>query len=189
MTSEYAEKNRNSILKIALNLTAACVISGLIIGIVYFFTKDIAIQKQIELKNLALQSLVAEADQYTRIPDKTDWYTASKNGQVIAYIVPTESKGYGGPIKMLVAIDKNNKIIKYTILESKETPGLGDKASKPLFADQFVGKSVNNLQVTKNQSDKESIQAISGATISSKAVTLAVKNAMDEVANFAKGVN
>jgi electron transport complex protein RnfG len=187
MTATEHNENENNILKIALNLAGACIISGVIIAVVYFLTADIAKQKQVELQNLALKSLVTQADQYSPVAGKAGWYTATQNGKVIAYVVPSESKGYGGTIKMLVAITPDNKVIKYTILEAKETPGLGDKASQPLFADQFEGKTANHLQVTKDPNDKEDIQAISGATITSRAVTLAVKNAVDEVSSLTKG--
>jgi electron transport complex protein RnfG len=186
MTAEHT-KNNNSILKIALNLAGACIISGIIIALVYFLTADIAEQKQVELNNLALKSLVADADQYTPVEGKTGWYTAAKNGRIIAYVVPAESKGYGGTIKLLVAVGPDNKVIKYTILESKETPGLGDKAAKAPFYEQFTGKTSEHLKVTKDAGNKEDIQAISGATITSKAVTLAVKTAVDEVSELTKG--
>jgi electron transport complex protein RnfG len=186
MTAEHTENN-NSILKIALNLAVACIISGIIIATVYFLTADIAKQKQAELNTLALKSLVTGADQYTPIEGKTGWYTATQNGKVIAYIVPSESKGYGGAIKLLVAVGPDNKVIKYTILDAKETPGLGDKAAKAPFAGQFPGKTSTNLVVTKDAGNKEDIQAISGATITSRAVTLGVKTAVDEVSSLTKG--
>lgn len=188
MMSEHTANN-NSICKIALNLTGACLISGMIIALVYFLTADIAVQKQAELNKLSLQSLVAEADEYIPVEGKTGWYIASREGQEIAYVVPGESKGYGGPIKMLVAVGMDGKVLKYTILESKETPGLGDKAAEAPFSGQFAGKSAGNLQVTKDNRDQEAIQAISGATITSQAVTSAVKNAVDEVSKFRKGEN
>ena len=184
--TEHTE-NKDSILKIALNLACACIISGIIIAIVYSLTADIAKQKQVELNTLALKSLVTEADQYTPVEGKTGWYTATQNGKLIAYVVPAESKGYGGAIKMLVAVGPDNKVMKYTILEAKETPGLGDKAAKAPFTEQFAGKTSENLKVTKDASNKNDIQAISGATITSRAVTLAVKNAVDEVSNLTKG--
>jgi Predicted NADH:ubiquinone oxidoreductase, subunit RnfG len=186
MTSEHIE-NKDSILKIALNLTSACIISGIIIATVYFLTNDIATQKQAELNTLALKSLVAEADQYTPIDSQPGAYTATQNDKVIAYIVPSETKGYGGTIKLLVAVGPDDKVIKYTILDAKETPGLGDKAAKEPFMDQFAGKDENNLVVTKDASDKDDIQAISGATITSRAVTLGVKNAVAEVKSLTKG--
>jgi electron transport complex protein RnfG len=95
------------------------------------------------LNTLALKNLVTEADQYTPVDGKEGWYTAAKGGELVAYIVPAESKGYGGPIKMLVAVGPDNKVLKYTILESKETPGLGDKAEKAPFTEQFPGNPVS----------------------------------------------
>lgn len=188
MTAEHTENN-NSFFKIALNLTCACIISGFIIAIVYLLTADIAAQAQIELNNAALQSLVTEADKYTPIDGKTGWYTATKNGELIAYVVPVESKGYGGAVKLLVAVAPDNTVMKYTITDAKETPGLGDKAAKSPFIDQFPGKKSENLVVTKDANNKDNIQAISGATITSKAVTTAVKNAVDGVASIQKGGN
>jgi len=183
MTAEHNDNN-NSIIKIALNLAFACIISGIIIGLVYYFTADIAKQKQLELQNLALQSIVQGADKYTPIPGKPGCYTATKGNEIIAYIIPAESKGYAGPVKLLVAVTPDNKVIKYTIIESKETPGLGDKAAQPQFADQFAGRTADELQVNK---DGGTIQAISGATITSRAVTKAVKNAVDVAASITKG--
>ena len=186
MTAEHAEKE-DSVFKIALNLTVACIVAGIIISIVYYFTADIAIAKQAELNVLALKSLVKEADEYTPVDGKEGWHTATKGGKLVAYIVPAESKGYGGPIKMLVAVGPDNKVLKYTILESKETPGLGDKAEKAPFTEQFPGKTSSELEVTKDAGNKVNIQAISGATITTKAVTSAVKKAVDEVSEFTKG--
>ncbi|MDR3289374.1 MAG: FMN-binding protein [Peptococcaceae bacterium] len=179
--------NQDSIFKIAANLIGACLISGLIIAITYSLTHGIAEEKQIELKQLSLQSLVVEADDYQEIEGKEEWYTAQKDGQVIAYIVPAASKGYGGTIELLVAIDLDLKVIKYSITESNETPGLGDKASAPLFADQFIGKGAEALEVTKDPTQKELIQSISGSTITSRAVTKAVREAVEEVAAFTQG--
>lgn len=183
MTTEHNDNN-NSILSIALNLAVACIISGIIIALVYANTNEIAKKKAAELQNLALQSIVQGADKYTPIQGKPGCYTATKGDQVIAYIIPAESKGYGGPVKLLVAVSPDNKVIKYTIIESKETPGLGDKAAQPKFADQFPGKTAAELKVNK---DGGTIEAISGATITSRAVTKAVKEAVNEAASIAKG--
>ncbi|KGP75818.1 RnfABCDGE type electron transport complex subunit G [Desulfosporosinus sp. Tol-M] len=181
--------NNNSILKIALNLICACLISGLIIAVVYTLTASTAAAKQDELKEDSLKSLVT-ADNFQAIEGKPEWSAALKDGQTIAYIVPAESKGYSGAIKLLVAISPDQKVIKYSILESKETPGLGDKAKDEPFAGQFTGKSVEQLDpledVTKT-SENGKIQAISGSTITSRAVTKAVQEAVEEVTVFVQG--
>jgi electron transport complex protein RnfG len=182
MTNNNEEKS--SMIKIALNLAVTCVVSGLIIATVYFFTHDIALQKAEELKTQALESLVTEADEYTEIDGKDEWYTAGVDGEILAYIVPSESKGYGGTMEFLVAVSPEGAVMNYTIIEANETPGLGDKAAKSPFIDQFPGKTSEQLEVTKDSTNTENIVAISGATITSRAVTLAVKTAVDEVNEY-----
>ncbi|MDR3595315.1 RnfABCDGE type electron transport complex subunit G [Clostridium sp.] len=180
-------KKEYSIFQVAINLIGACLISGLILGVVYYITAPIAAEKNELLKQQSMKELVSDADNFKAVPDKEQWFAAEKGGKVIAYVVPSESKGYGGEIKMLVAISTDGKVIDYNILSSNETPGLGDNASKEPFRSQFKGKKEANLTVVKDPSDKEDIQAMTGATISSRAVTLAVKNAVNEVTELTGG--
>lgn len=186
MSAEHVEK-QYSIFQIAMNLTIACFVSGAIIAAIYYITAPIAAQKAIELKNDSMKSLVKEAEGFKPVDGKTEWYVAEKGGQPIAYIVPGETKGYGGAIKMLVAVTPDGKIIDYSITAHNETPGLGDNASKPKFRDQFKGKVVENLEVTKDPSQTDKIQAMTGATISSRAVTKGVKEAVEQYKQFAGG--
>lgn len=176
-----------SIFEIAVNLIITCLASGLIIGLVYFVTNPIAIQKKEVAKQESMKSLVSDADNFKAVDGKAQWFAAEKGGKVIAYVVPGESKGYGGEIKMLVAVKPTGEVIDYSITTSNETPGLGDNASKEPFKSQFKNKKETNLTVTKDASDKDDIQAMTGATISSKAVTLAVKNAVHEVTELTGG--
>jgi Na+-translocating ferredoxin:NAD+ oxidoreductase subunit G len=180
------EGSSNSILKIAMNLTCACIISGIIIAGTYYFTSGTAEQKSIEMRDNAMKSLVKDADNFKPVSGKADWFVAEKDGKTIAYIVPSKSKGYGGMVEMLVAVDTDGKVLNFSILESEETPGLGDKASKEPFHSQFIGKFAGHLKVVKDAGNKEDIQAISGATISSNAVTLGVKEAVLSVEDFLK---
>lgn len=185
--SDAHVKKEYSIFQVAINLIGACLVSGIIIGVVYFITAPVAVQKNEMLKEQAMKDLVKDAETFEAVPNKEQWFEAEKDGKVIAYVLPSESKGYGGPIKMLVAVTPEGKVIDYNILSSNETPGLGDNASKEPFKSQFKGKDVKDLAVVKEPSNKENIQAMTGATISSKAVTLAVKDAVDEVTEFKGG--
>jgi electron transport complex protein RnfG len=180
-------KKEESIFKVAINLIMACLVSGLIIGIVYFITAPIATEKNEAIKQQSMKELVKDAETFKEVPSKKEWFAAEKAGKVIAYVVPVESKGYGGPIKMLVAVTTDGKVIDYNILSANETPGLGDKAAKEPFKSQFKEKKAEHLTVVKDPSDKEDIQAMTGATISSKAVTKAVKEAVEAVTEFAGG--
>ena len=185
--SDVDVKKEQSIFKVAINLIGACLISGIIIGIVYFITAPIAAEKSKMMTQQSMKALVADADTFKEVSGKDQWFTAEKGGKVIAYVVPGESKGYGGSIKMLVAVSSDGKVIDYSILTSNETPGLGSKAAEEPFKGQFKGKQAESLIVTKDASKTENIQAMTGATISSKAVTKGVKEAVEAVTEFTGG--
>lgn len=182
-----AEKKENSVFHIAFNLVAACFISGLVIGAVYYVTAPVAAEKAEQMKQESMRELVADADAFRPVAGHEGWFEAQKGGAVIAYIVPSETKGYGGTIKMLVAVTAEGRVIDFSILEHNETPGLGDNAQKPAFRDQFKGKEASHMKVVKDPSDRENIQAMTGATISSRAVTLGVRQAAEAVASFKGG--
>lgn len=183
MAHEANEEN-NSIFKIGINLTIACLLSGIIIAGTYAVTAPVAARERVNLKNQAMKELVADAENFQPIEGKTEWFAAIKGGKVLAYVVPAESKGYGGAIKMVTAISPDGKVMDYKILQANETPGLGDKAKDDKFRKQFEGKPSQQLEVVKVPTDKN-IQALTGATITSKAVTKGIKEAVEEVAAYA----
>ncbi|AXB81558.1 RnfABCDGE type electron transport complex subunit G [Megasphaera hexanoica] len=178
-----ADNNKSGIFKIAMNLVCTCLVSGCIIGLVFFITGPTAAAKAEQMKQDSMKALV-DADQFVPVPGETDTFIAQKGGQKVAYIIPTAPKGYGGPIKMLTAVSMDGKVIDYTVLEANETPGLGDRGAKSPFKDQFKGKKAENLEVTKNASEKDKIQAMTGATISSRAFTKGVKEAVEKAAQL-----
>lgn len=180
----HGHEENNSIFKIGINLTLACLLSGAVIAGTYAFTAPIAAKERVNLKNKAMKEVVAEAQTFEPIAGKNEWYAAKKDGKLIAYVVPAETKGYGGAIKMVAAIAPDGKVMDYKILQHNETPGLGDKASEPKFKNQFAGKAADALEVVKVPTDKN-IQALTGATITSRAVTKGIREAAEEVASYA----
>lgn len=179
----HTDKNNNSMFKITLNLTMASLLAGVIIGVVYYFTAPIAEIQRIRQKEQSMKTLVPGAASFVPIEGKEEWYKAEKDGQVIAYLVLTHTKGFDGHIKMFVAVSPDLKVIGYNILSHRETPGLGDQALKPKFSGQFAGKGIENMEVVKIQEEGK-ILAITGATITSRAVTLGVKNVLIELTDY-----
>lgn len=109
---------------------------------------------------------------------------ADASGAAIGYVITSTSKdGYGGEITVSVGIKADGTVNGIEFLTLAETAGLGMNASKPEWKAQYAGKNVDAFAVTKNgaAADNE-INAISGATITSKAVTGAVNAAV----HFAK---
>jgi Na+-translocating ferredoxin:NAD+ oxidoreductase RnfG subunit len=91
-------------------------------------------------------------------------------GQKIGYIMETFGKGYSSYIDILFSVDPSFVVNRMDILHHGETPGLGDEILKDWFKEQFKGKDREHL-VVKKEETTEYIQAITGATISSRAVT------------------
>ena len=104
-----------------------------------------------------------------------------KNGNLIGYVFSaTSPSGYGGDIKVAIGVsNKTNKITGFTVLSHSETAGLGAKATEDEFKSQFIGKSANGINYTKNGASNDTeIDALSGATITSNAVCEAVDSAL-----------
>lgn len=103
-------------------------------------------------------------------------------GQAVGYVFETESKGYGGTIRVMTGISAQGSITGVVILSHGETPGLGANAEKEAFRDQYkqpVAGSAGGIGVVKFQTPGEGeIQAMTGATITSAAVTNAVNLAI-----------
>lgn len=108
-------------------------------------------------------------------------FVAKKGEEVVGSVFLVESKGYGGPMTITVGIDSEGKITGVKIGNNNETPGLGSKAKDKPFISQFAGIiPKDSLSVVKGGKTKdEQIDSISGATITSKAVTKAVQSALD----------
>jgi electron transport complex protein RnfG len=97
-------------------------------------------------------------------------------------VAEVNSKGYGGPIHMLVGIDLRRSVEGVEIVDQTETPGLGTQVKKAGFSRQFRGfDKSGDVKVTK---DGGRVQAITGATISSRAVSAGVAAGIDAIKNL-----
>ncbi|NLB81100.1 MAG: RnfABCDGE type electron transport complex subunit G [Clostridiaceae bacterium] len=106
-------------------------------------------------------------------------YQTDDNSSVFA--VACSPKGYGGEISMMVGVKDDLTVINISIIDNaKETPGLGSEVGNPEFSDQFIGKGAD-IKVSKSMPADNEIQAVTGATISSKAVTKGVNDALAAV--------
>ncbi|MBI5664622.1 MAG: FMN-binding protein [Nitrospirae bacterium] len=188
------------IVKITINLVVIYVIGGLLMAFVYAKTSPIMFIKAKEEKEAALKLMMPEADSIASLgvwephEKHAEYYAARKCGELktvsvkdektgkmkeekecvdpqdIGYIVEGYGKGYSSFIHILASVDKDFVVKKISILGHGETPGLGDEIQKDYFLNQFEGRTVDTLVVIKGETP-DKIQAITGATISSRAVT------------------
>ena len=141
------------------------------------------VRAQQEVLPSALEFISSEAkqseDSTVTIEKMTVGLSMNGDGRVAGYVVTAVSNaGYGGNIKVMVGINKDLEVNRIKIMESSETAGLGANASKPKFADQFIGAK-EHLSVVKGEAGKNEISAIASATITSKAVTSCVNAAIE----------
>jgi len=170
------------ILKIVLNLVVIYLVGGAILSLVHANTSPIRYKNNIIAEEKALKLLIPDADKVEKMGEweihekHGKYWKALKNGEPIGYVILSFGKGYSSYIKTLIAVDKDFKVTKIEILDHKETPGLGDEILAPEFKSQFAGKDFDHIKLVKGET-KEYVQAITGVTISSRAVTDdAVKN-------------
>ncbi len=180
------------IFKVTLNLVIVYLIGGFILAFVYANTSPKVFKNNEETEKKALKVLMPDADTVVKMGDwsihdkHAKYFIAKKGGETRGYVIQSFGKGYSSYINTFIATDKDFKVQKINILGHGETPGLGDEIETDWFKNQFKDKSIEHLKVIKGDT-KEDIQAISGATISSRAVTEdAVKNG---VAFLIKTVN
>lgn len=169
-----------------LVLSVICIVVTLALSSANALTHKKIEALAIENQNKAMAKLI-EADEYHELPANTSFgditYNAAiKDGNTIGCIFVTEAKGYGGTVSVMTAVDMDGKILAVEILAAdNETPGLGQNVTKPDWYAQFSGLK-GDITVIKGGSantDNNEINAVTGATISSKAVTSAVNKALD----------
>jgi electron transport complex protein RnfG len=113
--------------------------------------------------------------------DSLEIYPAKKNGEIIGYAVNTYTRtGFAGNISLMAGFRPDGTIISISVLEQKETPGLGTKMSEPRFKDQFNNKNPSEFRL-KVKKDGGPVDAITSATISSRAFCDAVQRAYNTI--------
>lgn len=112
----------------------------------------------------------------------------TSDGSVMGYVFVTSAKGYGGDISVMVGVLGDGTVAGVNILSINETAGLGMNAKNQSFLDQFLGKS-GEIGVAKNNPSDTEIQALTGATITSRAMATAVNTALSLYAEIGGGQN
>lgn len=171
-------------------LLAITLIAGLLLGLVYQITKEPIALQQEKAKQEACQEVFADAKAFQTVevvlPEEKTWAEAgyaeetvdevmaaqSDSGETLGYVITVTTKeGYGGDIRFAVGIRTDGTVNGISILEIAETAGLGMRAEEVLKP-QFTDKMVEKFEYTKSGATSDAqIDAISGATITTNAVT------------------
>lgn len=150
---------------------------------------EIAVQAENEAKAAVITAdSFSDALEITADGKTYTYYKANNSdGTVAGYVIAITTKSYGGDLACMVGISADEKITGVEITEINDTAGLGMKAQNEDFLKQYFGKSAG-IKVNKNTSSDTEIKAITGATITSQAVTDAVNEAFNVLSQIKAGV-
>jgi electron transport complex protein RnfG len=180
----------SSIIYPALILTAICLVVTFLLTLTNYYTRD-KIKDGAMDKNIIMKVLRIDSDQF-EIEKLSDSAYKIIDGvkEEKGFIFIKESKGYGGPVRVMTGLTLEGKVSGVQVLSSNETPGLGKKSEDDNFLKQFVKETfVDIFQVVKIEPSKEwEVESVTGATISSKAVTTAVNEAIAEYKSLTGGI-
>ena len=194
--------NMKGIVKDAIMLFVITLVAGALLGAVHGITLEPIAKAQQEAANATYREVFPDATNFVTtdaltaaVESSADTIAAQgfgsvsvdgameaqdASGNVIGYMITASSaEGYGGTVQISVGVTSDGVLTGVGFLTLSETPGLGMKAQEPEFKNQFPGKSIADVfEVTKTTASADNqVQAISGATITSSAVTGALNAA------------
>lgn len=197
-------------IKNALILLAITLVAGLLLGVVYENTKDIIAKQEADAKKAAYNEVFADAKSFEPVADYMNDKIANNlagagfgqesidelnkaldsSGELLGYVFTiTTKEGYGGDITFTLGVRNDGTVNGISILSISETAGLGMEADKVLKP-QFAGKKAESFVYTKTGATADNeIDAISGATITTNAVTNGVNTGLYYFENYLGGAD
>lgn len=176
-------------------LLIVCAIAAALLGYTNEITYDRIQEQLVKASDEARKAVLPDADAFEKLDDSTfstikdnakynfvtEIYTAKTGENITGYAVKVAPKGYGGAVEVVVGVSTDGTLQGIKVGSNNETPGLGKNAATPKFQEQFNGKAWGNpINVIKSGTPKDNeIAALSGATITSRAVASGVNQALE----------
>ncbi|MFH1092638.1 MAG: FMN-binding protein [Candidatus Omnitrophota bacterium] len=179
-------------LRLSLTLLTVALCCALTLAVIYYNTAPRIEEQKKMLLERSLNSVLS-AHSYEKYENGMVYFEAyDKEGIVVGWCLSLSGKGYAGEINLLVGLDTNKKITGVKVLEHMETPGLGSQISEvkygqteAAFLSEFRGKIAEDIRLVKGET-QDNIQAITGATVSSRAVVELVRRGVEEFIKIKK---
>ena len=189
--------NIKNLTKLLSTLTVIAVVSAFLLSSVYQITKEPIAKAKDKRELEAISQVVGEFDNdpfsekmtimTSDKKDKLEFFPARKGDGINSFAIKTYSNnGFGGKIEMIVGFYIDGSIKNFKITNHSETPGLGSKADEEKFKQQFDGFDPKKLKLKVRQ-DGGDIDAVTAATITSRAVLDAIDKAINAYNVFNAG--
>lgn len=166
----------------AVSLFLICLVVTALLAGTNLLTKEAIAQQSLQKAESSRKVVLPQAKSFEEQESGELCYYVGKDasGYAVGYVFTTESKGYGGTIQVMTGIGSDDTVQGVVLLSQNETPGLGANATRDNFRIQFQqAVPKNGFEVIKATPSEGQIEAMTGATISSKAVTDAVNLAVE----------
>ena len=182
---------KDTLINMFVALFVICVVSGGVLGLVYNATKDPIAAAEAAKKTEAIKNVLPEFNELKETMVKSALEDAeipfhlaydADNNFIGAAVETFTNKGFSGNISLMVGILADGTVNNISVLQHAETPGLGSKMSEPSFKDQFSNKNADSFSF-KVKKDGGDVDAITAATISSRAFCDAVNRALSTFEN------
>lgn len=165
------------IVRYGTTLGLICLLAGGLLSVVNSLAQPRILAQAKEEEQRTLSEVLPQADRFEAVKaaDKKEviYYKAyDKDNKLIGAAFKAEGKGYSSTVETMAGMSLDGKISVIKILTQNETPGLGSRVTEGSFTGQFSGKNISDLS---------KVEAITGATISSKAVIDSVKEKAEEI--------
>ena len=159
-----------------LVLLIICVVAGTILSLIYMQTAPLIAENKIKAEETARRLVLPDAEVFKAISDSNTvlFYEGySADSTLVGYVFSCVQYGYSSDVKTIVGLTPDLMIQAITVVSQAETPGLGANCTKHDFTAQFSGKNPSEIYVDKDGGD---IQSLTGATITTRAVTNAIRD-------------
>ncbi len=162
---------------LTLTLLIFCAVASGILAYVNSLTSPIIADRKAQ-EEVATRALLIPGAEFTEQKAKADtnfvYYVASKDSTVVGYTFIATGTGYAGPVKTMVGLDKDLKVITIKVTDQAETPGLGANCTKEDFPERFKGRAEAELMVDKDIG-LTGIKSLTGATITTRAIANSIR--------------
>ena len=164
-----------------VSLFLICVFVTAALALTNRVTADKIADNELESKNQSMQNVCPGAESFDELIPDVLYQGKDASGATLGYAISTATQGYGGQVKVMTGI-ADGKIIGVDVFyNDDETPGLGKNTSNESFRDQYKGLTTDtDIAVSKDNiaGNAQTVDAVTSATISSRAVTKSVNEAV-----------
>lgn len=183
---------KNEMIRLGFILLVITAIAAMLLALVNEITKEPIAELQAQALKESMENVFSGADEFELLDvavesPVTAVYEAKSGGKTAGYCVRVAPKGFGGEIDMVVGVSDEYTVKGVEIISMSETPGLGTRAMEEEFSSQYIGKGLSVKVVKSNSPKDDEITAISGATITSKAITEGINAALKAAQALGKG--